>query len=101
MVTSPDASTETWKCSAMPSMVPEGLEEANVALTTRSTETTVMYHRRGVDQFFGFSISFGEKSSWPFSLRCGVSPASKAFVRYGFAVGRDSSRSRRSMGSAE
>jgi len=72
-MTSPEASTETWKCSAMPSRVPDGLEEANVALTTINTETVVIYHLRRVDQFLGFSISPGEKSRWPFSLRYGLS----------------------------
>lgn len=68
-----------------------------VAYTTREIKTTVIYHRRLVDQFFGFSISFWEKSSCPCSLRCGVSPFSIARERYGFAVGLDISRSRRSI----
>lgn len=91
------ASTDTPNCSAIPFTLPEGEEEANVALTTSSTETTVMYHRRGFDQFFGFSMSLGAKSSKPSEFRCGFSEASRAFERYGLAVGRERMRSIRSM----
>ncbi len=90
MTTNPAASTLTPKCSAIPSTDPEGLEEASVAFTTRKTETTVIYHRRRSDQFFGFSMSLGAKSSSPLSLRNGFSEASRALERYGFAVARDS-----------
>jgi hypothetical protein len=47
----------------MDSSVPDGEEDAKVAFTTRRTATTVMYHLRPADQFFGFSMSAGEKSS--------------------------------------
>lgn len=62
MVTRFDTSTETPKCSEMLFRQPDGEDEANVALTTRLIDTIVMYHLRPVDQFLGFSISFGEKS---------------------------------------
>lgn len=58
---------EKWE--AMPSSVPDGEEEAKVAFTTRRTEMTVMYQRRLAVQFLGFSMSSGEKSTWPLSLR--------------------------------
>lgn len=90
-------STDTLNCSAIPSTLPEGEEEANVALTTSNTETTVMYHRLGFDQFFGFSMSLGVKSSKPSEFRCGFSDASRASERYGFAVARERMRSMRSM----
>ena len=71
--------------------VPDGEEDAKVAFTTRRTATTVMYHLRWADQFLGFSMSVGEKSSWPCALREGVD--SRAFERYGLAGGRESRRS--------
>jgi hypothetical protein len=57
----------------------------------------VMYHRRAFDQFLGFSMSSGEKSSRPSSLSHGSSDASMSRDLYGFAVGRESKRSIRSM----
>lgn len=95
-MTRPDATLETWKCSDMPTRVPDGADDAKVAFTTRRTLTTVIYHRRRADQFFGFSISSGLKSRSPFRFTCGSVDFSRASDRYGFAVGRDKNLSIRS-----
>lgn len=95
-MTRPAATSETWKCFAIPTNVPDGPDDANVAFTTRSTETTVMYHRRRADQFFGFSMSSGLKSSRPSWFLCSVVDLSRLSDRYGFAVGRDRNLSIRS-----
>lgn len=71
-MTRPEASTDTEKWEAMPVRQPEGEEDAKVAFTTSSTETTVMYQRRLADQFLGFSMSPGAKSNWPREFICGV-----------------------------
>ena len=92
-MTRPAASVETCKSVERDSNVPDGLEDANVAFTTRMTETTVMYHLRAVDQFLGFSMSLGPNSRRPSSLRWISSEASMSLVLYGFAVGRDKKRS--------
>lgn len=72
----------------MLSRLPVGAEDAKVALTTRDTVTTVMYHRLVVLQFLGFSMSFVEKSTCPswfrWTSRCVI-----LADLYGFAVGRD------------
>ena len=82
---------------AIDSRHPDGLDEANVALTTKVTLTMVTYHLRGVVQFLGFSISPGAKSRWPVSFRYRVSVALKFFERYGFATGLERMRSSFSM----
>ena len=72
VMTSPAASGETWKCSAMPFgpfIAPDGLEDAKVALITSKTDTMDMYHLLLIDQFNGFSISPGAKSKCPSSFR--------------------------------
>lgn len=92
-MTSPATSSDTPNSSAIPTRHPEGLEEAKVALTTINTDAKVMYHLRAFDQFFGFSMSLGLKSKWPFSFRNGVVLFSISLLRYGLAVGLESSRS--------
>ena len=75
------------------SSVPDRLEDANVAFTTRMTETTVMYHLLAVDQFLELSTSLGPNSRRPSSLRWTSSEASMSHVLHGFAIGRDKNRS--------
>ncbi len=46
----------------VPSKQPDGLDDANVALVTRSTAQPVTYVRLSIDQLCGFSMSPGAKS---------------------------------------
>lgn len=110
-MTRPAASCETCSSWLMDGRQPDGLLDAKVALTTRTTTTTVMYHLRARDQFFGsadglldievhplrrlrlladlLSISSGEKSRCPSLLRNGGALSLMPFDRYGFATGLD------------
>ena len=76
---------------------PDGEDEANVEDMTRDMDTIVMYHLRAADQFFGFSMSPSEKSRCPELLRCIDSLGLTFLLRYGFAAGRESVRSRNSI----
>lgn len=97
MVTRFATTCETAKYEAMLSRHPEGEDDANVALTTKTMAMMVMYHRLAVDQFLGFSMSFGEKSRSPV-LSFTVMPESRTFPeRYGLAAGRERTRSRASI----
>lgn len=69
MIVNPATSVDIPKCSEIEGKQPLGELDANVALTTRRIAAIVMHVRRGKDQFLGFSISSGEKSRWPFSLK--------------------------------
>jgi hypothetical protein len=80
---------ETPKSFEMPTTLADGDELAKVALVVKKMATTVMYHRRPLLQFLGFSISSGPKSTLPFLFRCTCTSVILA-DRYGLAVGRES-----------
>lgn len=75
------ASVEMPKSLAMEGIHPLGALDAKVAFMTSMTALMVTAMRRGVDQFWGFSISSGLKARKPASSRNGGSVWSRSLVR--------------------